>query len=138
MQHQYKVIIPNLNVNLQGEINLPVDHNSKIEVYEYDVHEHFKEIRGRNRETQLHLASLLISMHKSCRLENVGLNPNEYCISLLRSCYGTHPLNDNEFRKIEQILLHGFENRSCTVFLCCKVLLETTKSLNCFYFPKSK
>jgi hypothetical protein len=40
--------------------------------------------------------------------------------------------------KVKSILYHSSWDRNCSILLACEVLLEVTKSLNSFYFPKQQ
>lgn len=76
MQHSNIMLIPKLRIGYKEKMILPQGYQTKLSVFEYDLHEHFKIIRGRNSQANLYLASIIISLHKYHRTPSISLTLN--------------------------------------------------------------
>ena len=93
MQPTNKILITNLDIREKGKIDLPSKFDCRLSFMEYEVHEHFRDMRGKSRLAQLHLSALILSLQESRRLNTTSLTNNEYCMRLIRSCYANRPLH---------------------------------------------
>jgi hypothetical protein len=49
MQSSFMLLVPHIEINRNGKMVLPGEFNAKIRIFSYDLHEHFKDIRGRHQ-----------------------------------------------------------------------------------------
>ena len=91
--HMIKILVPEFGIE---EDRFVVKMNSKSETmsfYVYNVHDHFHDIRGTDRESQLNLALILIKVNKNQMIDRLNLTPLQYAIKILKSCLNNRPFS---------------------------------------------
>ena len=127
MQHQYKILIPNLEIDHCHQFKYPTDYNQDIKVMQYEVHDHFGDIRGKTKEAQLHLAAIMVSFSRKQNFN--GVTMDECAAKLIRSCYGNRPLKSPELEKLMNIVKLSIHYNLSHILLICDTLLQIASHL---------
>ena len=90
--HLTKIILPDLPLDLNGMSIFPTHVDSKLSLVNLNLHDHFHCLRGLNRNDQLQLACLLISINNDLLVRDIGITCAEYCLKILYSCFNNTPL----------------------------------------------
>jgi hypothetical protein len=70
-----------------------------MKILNYEIHDHFKDLRGKRRLDQLQLACLLMACYFH-NFEPLMMSNTEYAMSVLRSCLNIKPLEKEERTKL--------------------------------------
>lgn len=69
--HRRILIVSDGVVTKDGTITKSTKADAHIESYRYDIHDLFGDIRGTTRESQFHMASLMISIDNNMRISSI-------------------------------------------------------------------
>ena len=72
--------------------------------YSYDVHDHFLDLRGLNRSSQLHLVTILAAINNNLKNPHTKLTPIEYAIKVMNSCFNNLPLTTSEASELRNVI----------------------------------
>lgn len=92
-----------------------------MKMFSYEIHDSLKEIRGKRRIDQLHLACLLTA----CFCDNFSplmMSNTEYAMNVLRSTISNKPLSTEEMAKLVNILDLALEIRHESLILLCRAV----------------
>jgi hypothetical protein len=106
---------------------------TRLNHFIYDYHEHFQQLRGTSRASNLHLCSFLAAgglTYSSFYRPSI----EETCLRLLRSCYSNRPLVVHEAASLTSILEKAFLAKMYSLALCCEVLVKTAQLSNAMSF----
>ncbi len=67
--------MPKCPCDEKGRKNIEGSLGNNASFYVYDIHDHFKDLRGINRSAQLHMVSILGSVNKNIRNSYTKLTP---------------------------------------------------------------
>ena len=127
--HKIKVLIPNLPFDENGRQVFPADPSVKFDFFCYDLHDHFHDLRGHNRESQLHLVALLAAVNRDTYIKGLFLTPLQYAIKVLKTCFSNRPLTAGEVGKLKNILTIGSCQQSVSLILMVDALIGISREL---------
>ena len=96
--------------------------NDRFDYFCYDLHDHFHDLRGYNREQQLHLVALLATLNKGHKIKGLFLTPIDYAIRTMKTCFDNRPLTASEWRKLKTILTIASCQQSPSLILMAAAL----------------
>jgi hypothetical protein len=101
-------------------MKIPKNVDEKTHFFCYELHDHFHDLRGYDRLSQLHLVALLISVNKGVGMntfEGLPLSSNEYGMKVFKSCFNNRPLTAKEFKKLMNILKIAIHQKSISIII---------------------
>ena len=91
--HKRILLVSDGKVKNNGVIDKQKSSNIHIDSYKYDVHDFFGDLRGTNRSSQLHLASLMLSINNDMPIKEIEMTPIQFAMYILQTCLTNRPLS---------------------------------------------